>query len=67
MNGQCRDCGEDFVGDGYSVPFYCPNSEDISGIEPDANPVNCGDTAAIEYEQSEALTRMFRAVQAHED
>ena len=66
MNGQCRDCGEDYEGDGYSVPFYCPNTEDIGGIEPDANPVNCEDTAAGEYEQNRTLTRMFRAVQAHE-
>ena len=46
-------------------PFYCPDSEDISGIEPDANPVNCGDTAAIQYEQSEALASVIRAVEAH--
>lgn len=36
----CKDCGEQMEGDGYTTVFHCPNV-DVSDITPDCNPVYC--------------------------
>lgn len=39
----CKNCGESYEGDGYKIPYHCPNSEDEDRdfVEPDANPIDC--------------------------
>ena len=38
----CKTCGENMIGDGYTIPYHCPNVDIIGfGIEPDANPIHC--------------------------
>ena len=39
----CKNCGESYEGDGYKIPYRCPNSEyeDWNSVEPDANPIDC--------------------------
>ena len=36
----CKVCGEQMEGDGYTVVVHCPRV-DVSDIEPDCNPVYC--------------------------
>ena len=36
----CKVCGEQMEGDGYTVVVHCPRV-DVIGIEPDCNPVYC--------------------------
>lgn len=37
---QCRDCGGNMIGDGYTVVLHCEFT-DPDPIEPDADPVYC--------------------------
>lgn len=41
--GQCRKCGENMVGDGYTQVLQCPNAGDLDDkcYEPDAGPIEC--------------------------
>ena len=36
----CRNCGEQMEGDGYTVAIHCPNV-DVSDMTPDCDPVHC--------------------------
>ena len=36
----CKVCGEDLVGDGYTLVIHCPNAE-ADHLEPDADIVYC--------------------------
>ena len=36
----CKDCGEQMEGDGYTTVLHCPNV-DASDREPDCDPVHC--------------------------
>ena len=36
----CRDCGEQMEGDGYTTVVHCTNV-DVSDITPDCKPVYC--------------------------
>lgn len=37
----CKNCGERYEGDGYSLAFHCPDADIEDWPEPDANPVDC--------------------------
>lgn len=37
----CKNCGEQMIGDGFTTVYHCPNTDSI-GLEPDADPINCG-------------------------
>lgn len=50
----CRDCGGDMIGDGYSVVQHCESIDKPEGVEPDAPPVHCGDQPKID-----AMNRRF--------
>lgn len=39
-NGTCENCGEYYIGDGYTVVLHCPYA-DSDGYEPDATPIDC--------------------------
>lgn len=41
----CKNCGEEYIGDGYTVVLHCPNA-DYDCVEPDANPIDCEDEDA---------------------
>ena len=46
---QCKKCGDDMSGDGYTLPFHCINAseEDWGYSEPDSGPHYCN------YEEEE--------------
>lgn len=41
---QCKDCGEQMEGDGFTVVFHCPNTHeyDYYDMPPDSGPYYCG-------------------------
>lgn len=44
-NGTCPKCGEDLIGDGFTMVLHCPHSEeDIPYFEGDAGPIYCNFT-----------------------
>ena len=40
----CSNCGEEMVGDGFSLVYHCPYTyKDLSLYEPDSNPIHCNE------------------------
>lgn len=47
----CKDCGEQMEGDGYTTVVHCPRV-DVSDITPDFDPVYCeADDELSEFEE----------------
>ena len=40
-NGTCETCGENLIGDGFTMVLQCPYTEEDTCIEPDADAVYC--------------------------
>lgn len=48
--GQCEDCGEHLIGDGYTSAISCPNA-DVECLTPDGDIVYCVSKGTSESEQ----------------
>tara|TARA_B100000029_G_scaffold378399_1_gene373147 strand:+ start:1010 stop:1324 length:315 start_codon:yes stop_codon:yes gene_type:complete len=46
-NGTCKTCGEDLIGDGFTIVLHCPYA-DADYFEPDADAVYCTETTWFE-------------------
>lgn len=48
----CKTCGENLIGDGYTVVVHCPNTDPFD-VEPDANPIHCEEEDESQESKSE--------------
>lgn len=46
----CHTCGEEMIGDGYSVVLHCPYADTSNADVPDGTPVHCNSDEETEYE-----------------